>query len=71
MPKRHRAGRVRKTRAEINFALKKEILRRKHGSSTIPRIISNIILEPPLSDDIIEAIKQRLVKEPKKKKKKR
>lgn len=67
MLKRHHAGRVRTTRAEINFALKKEILRLEHGSSTTPRIISNIILEPPLSDDIIEAIKRRPVKAPKNK----
>lgn len=64
MPKRKRAGRERRARAQINFAIKQEYERQRREALTAPQIRSCVALNPPLPRAIIDAIKRRPVRVP-------
>src|SRR5215469_2471975 len=64
MPRKHRAGKARKARAQINLAIKQEYQLQRRKALTAPCIIKDILLDPPIPRAIIEAIKQRPVHEP-------
>ncbi len=62
MKRRKRPGRARRANTLINFYIKKLYEDLPQEASKTPRIISDIIIDPPLPTSVIEAIKQRPVK---------